>query len=207
MQSLATWDAVIVWVLTTIGGSFAGSWFGAYFRKKGENFATKEDIGSLVAEVRAVTKATEEIKAEISDKVWNRQRQWEFKRDVLLEAVKRLGACHEAFTQLVIAFNAEGETPGLVRNRSERSRAFNDASTEFITSARLLVDLVSGRECRAAFAEFGLLLRELATETMTGNVDAFKKSEDFGAKYLAACNTLRKELRVDEAPPLVDPGR
>jgi hypothetical protein len=202
MQSLLTWRAVIMWLLITVGGSFAGAWFGAYFKKKGEDFAIKENLGELVRQMQALTKAQEEIKAEISDRIWNRQRQWEFKRDVLLEAVKRLGACHEAFTQLVIAFTAEGDTPGLADNRIERSRAFNESSPEFLTSARLLVDLVCGRECKVAFAEFGLLLRELGTETMTGDVQAFKKSREFGPKYQTACTALQKELGVGEAGPV-----
>jgi hypothetical protein len=42
---------------------------GSYAARKGENLATKEDIAQL-------TKIAEGIRAEISDKVWDRQKQW-----------------------------------------------------------------------------------------------------------------------------------
>src|SRR5271167_2757044 len=128
-------ENAIVWLLVTLVGSFGGAWFGAYFKKKGENYATREDVGEL-------TRVTKGIEAKISDEVWNRQRQWELKRDVLLGAVKRLGACHEAFLQLVIACTARGDTPELVENRIQRSRTFNELSTEFGGSTLLLVNLV-----------------------------------------------------------------
>lgn len=52
----------------------AGAYFGGYLRKKGENLATHEDIRKLTDQVAAVTTTTEQIKTEISDAAWNRQR-------------------------------------------------------------------------------------------------------------------------------------
>src|SRR5258708_597017 len=104
MQTLMTLQGVVVWLLVTFGGAFCGSWVGAYLKKKGENYATHEDLGKLVKQMEAVTKVTEAIKTEISEQVWNRQRQWELRRDVLLEAAKGLGACHESIAQLAIAY-------------------------------------------------------------------------------------------------------
>ena len=49
---------------------------GSYSAKKGENLATKEDIAQL-------TKIAEGIRAEISDKYWDRQKQWEMRRDAV----------------------------------------------------------------------------------------------------------------------------
>ncbi len=62
----------------------------AYASKKGENLATHEDIEKIVDQVAAVTKTQEEIKASISDEVWSRQRQWELKREVLLNALEQV---------------------------------------------------------------------------------------------------------------------
>jgi hypothetical protein len=65
-----------IWLaLTTIGVWFA-AYFGSYFHKKGENFATHEDIDKLVDQVRAVTTTTKQIEAKISNEVWDRQKQW-----------------------------------------------------------------------------------------------------------------------------------
>lgn len=62
-------ENVILWLLVAGVGSFGGSYLGAYFKKKGENYATKEDLGDLVQQVRAVTTVTKEIEAKISDEV------------------------------------------------------------------------------------------------------------------------------------------
>jgi hypothetical protein len=83
------------WVWSLIGAG-VGAYFGGYLKKKGENLATHEDIEKLKEQVAAVTTTTEQIKTEISDAAWSRQKRWELKREVLLEAVKRLAeAQHE----------------------------------------------------------------------------------------------------------------
>ena len=50
----------------------------------------QEDIHKLVDQVSAVTTATKEIESKISGDLWDRQKQWELKRDILFDAVKRL---------------------------------------------------------------------------------------------------------------------
>jgi hypothetical protein len=77
------------WVLATAGASFAGSYFGAYFKKKGESLATHEDIDKVVDQVKAVTQTTKEIEAKISGEVWDRQKRWELKREVTFGARRR----------------------------------------------------------------------------------------------------------------------
>ena len=71
-------------------GLFSGSFLAEYLKRKGKNLATHEDIDKLVDQVRAVTRATKEIEAKISSDVWDRQKQWELKRDVLFMAAKRV---------------------------------------------------------------------------------------------------------------------
>jgi hypothetical protein len=52
--------------------------------------ATHEDIDKLVDQVRAVTQTTKEIEARISNEVWDRQKLWEMKREVVFDAMKRV---------------------------------------------------------------------------------------------------------------------
>lgn len=185
-------ENVILWFVVVGVGSFGGAWFGAYFKKKGENYATREDVGEL-------TRITKEIEAKISDEVWNRQRRWEFKRDVLLEATKRLGTYHEAFSAVCIAFMSEEGTPGLEQNRIDRLKAWNVATNEYTTSTRMLVDLVCGKEARVAFREFGRITREAAIEVSDGKRDSLEKlARESRVKYAAACKALRKELGIDD---------
>lgn len=94
-----------------------GAYLGSYLKKKGENLATREDIEGLVEQVSAVTKATKEIEAKISSDVWDRQKQWELKRDLLLDAVKRMDELEVRRQRLLVLFLAW-------RVRSEITRSF-----------------------------------------------------------------------------------
>src|SRR6266852_1966802 len=82
-------EALLAGGLSLVGG-WAGAYFGAYLKKKGENLATHEDIDKLVDQVRAVTQTTKEIEAKISSDVWTMQKQWEMKQEVLFDAAKRI---------------------------------------------------------------------------------------------------------------------
>jgi hypothetical protein len=85
--------------LSFVGG-LAGAYFGGYLKKKGENLATHEDIAMLKEKVATVTTTTEQIKAEISDALWNRQKHLELKKEVLIGAVNKLAVAEEALLQL-----------------------------------------------------------------------------------------------------------
>jgi hypothetical protein len=195
-------EPVIVWLLVTLVGSFGGSYLGAYFKKKGENLATQEDIGKLVEQVQAVTKATKEIEAKISDEVWNRQRRWECKRDLILDGARRLGVCMEAFLALCSAYRADREEllkgqPGNIDERIRRAEVWNKASNEFSASTFLLVSLVCGKELEEILAKFGSVTRKIGIELTGGNPDAFlKRGEEFAVVMNALSAGLRKELAV-----------
>jgi hypothetical protein len=79
MEVAMQWIYLVLMVLA----GFWGSFFGAYFKKKGENRAIREDIEEL-------TKTAKGIEAKISSEVWDRQKRWELKREVLFLATKRL---------------------------------------------------------------------------------------------------------------------
>jgi hypothetical protein len=79
-----------IWALGSLVGAFFGSFLAGYLRKKGENLATHEDLDKLVEQMKVTTEATKSIEARISGDVWDRQRQWELKRDTLLETVRSI---------------------------------------------------------------------------------------------------------------------
>ena len=76
--------------VTTALGAGVGAYIGSYLKKKGENLATHEDIDKLLIQVSAVTNATKAIEAKISGELWQRQKQWELRRDVIFEALKQV---------------------------------------------------------------------------------------------------------------------
>src|SRR5215472_597637 len=87
-------------VIALIIGAVLRPFVTGYSTKKGENLATREDIANVVKQVEAVTRTTEEIKAEVSAGIWDRQKQWEMKRDVLFEASKVLALVEDQLMQM-----------------------------------------------------------------------------------------------------------
>jgi hypothetical protein len=197
-------ENVIAWLLVTLVGSFGGSYLGAYFKKKGENVATHEDIDKLVQQVQAVTTATKEIEAKISSEVWDRQRRWELKRDVLMDATKKLGVCMDAFAGLTSAYHADREAilkgePGRIDKRIERAEAWVAASSEFGTTTVLLVSLVCGEELKVVLEYFGKITRRVGIELTGGNPDALQESaRELAATWGTITTLIRLELGVDE---------
>ena len=51
-------------------------WLGAYGGEKGKNLARKEDLDTILAEVRAVTFTQKEIETTLNNGMWNRQTLW-----------------------------------------------------------------------------------------------------------------------------------
>ena len=87
-------EQVLVAVLIAIVSGLVGYWR-AYANKKGENLATHEDLQMLVEQVKATTEATKRIEAQISNEVWDRQRQWEMKREAVISTVQAMLSCKE----------------------------------------------------------------------------------------------------------------
>src|SRR5689334_21327172 len=93
-------SAALILFLLPFMAAAAGAYLGAYLRKKGENLATHEDIEKLNDQVRVVTTTAKKIEARISGELWNRQKRWELKREVLFEASRSLAAIDEAIIAL-----------------------------------------------------------------------------------------------------------
>jgi Flp pilus assembly protein CpaB len=73
--------ALIVLVAINIIVMVFTAFFKAYGAKKGENLATKEDLKDVLVQVKEVTATIEEIKRDISERTWSKQRHWDLKRD------------------------------------------------------------------------------------------------------------------------------
>lgn len=87
MDSETFWSAVAgTGLVAAIFGFWINNYFGPYLKKKAENLATQEDIQRLVDQVRE----TERVKAEISDRMWDRQAQWNAKRERYVAVVSDL---------------------------------------------------------------------------------------------------------------------
>jgi hypothetical protein len=179
----------IRWVLT------------AYLKKKGENLATHEDIALLVEQVRAVTTATKEIEAKISTEVWDRQKRWEMKRDLLFEATRRLAAADESLMNFNSACEIErrhkqrGEAVSL-ETKLKASDKWVDASNKFEETS-LLVGIVCGKEVTEACFNHRFFTRQIADKLYSNDAEIYFKSiKELVAKSGAVTAAIRKELET-----------
>jgi hypothetical protein len=98
---------VALWALSVILALFIGGFLKSYMNKKGENLATHEDIDKLVDQMKAVTEATKKIEAEISTGVWDKQKRWVMRREVLFAAAKRMSEVDDALLSLSIVMKED----------------------------------------------------------------------------------------------------
>lgn len=70
-------------LLAPLAGGAIGGVFGTYFSKRGEIRAIHRDLDRVVEQNKALTKAAEDIKSEISKEA----RAWEIKKDAAFEAL------------------------------------------------------------------------------------------------------------------------
>lgn len=91
--------AVIAVLAFLLGAAFK-PYLSGYSKKKGENLATQEDIDEILRQLKTQTQATEEIKSEISGGLWDRQKQWEMKKEVLFEASKSIASVEEQLMRM-----------------------------------------------------------------------------------------------------------
>src|ERR1700689_1834778 len=125
-----------------------GAFLGSYLKRKGENLATQEDIDKLVRQIRAVTEATKEIEAKISNDMWDRQKRWEMKREVVFGETKGVGLVMDKLPSLHSAYRSERESvekgnPEWHGGISKAIAAFSEAANN-LDHITPLVNLVCG---------------------------------------------------------------
>ena len=183
-------EHIIYLLLSTLVSAFVGSYFAGYLKKKGENLATHEDIDKLVAQVAAVTQATKEIEAKISNDVWERQRKWDVKREALFEAMRELAGVEYGLVNYVSTF--------AVQNADKRVAAevWNTALVNF-KRARILALLVCGQELKESFETLEKSLIAYVNVTTARESMPAPAWATIRAQIDALIRLVRRELNVD----------
>jgi len=194
-------------LLTLLAGAFGG-YLAGYMRKKGENLATHEDIGKLTDQVAAVTRTAKEIEAKISSDMWDRQKRWELKREVLFEATKRLAAVDDALNTYSSALRLElnkqvqADSSGWLEEKLGILAKWGRASTEF-DETKLFVGVVCGKETRDAVDAFWEVVTRIG-KGISKDVTIYDNARpEFYKKLLTVREAIRKELGIDalDQPP------
>lgn len=122
-----------LWLLPlTLVASGLGAYFGTYLKKKAENHAIHEDISKLVEQVKAVTNATKEIEAKISNDIWHRQNRWEIRRDAILEALRDFATAAPLVWKMLFTFR--NHRTDSEDDRNARTKASDDFQTAMESS-------------------------------------------------------------------------
>jgi hypothetical protein len=148
-----------------------GAYLGSYLKKKGENLATHEDIDKLVNQVSAVTAATKQIEARISNQTWQRERRAELQ-------LKAIDAVNILTSQHVQNFIADSKfTPSLewyssfsVTSATVKA-LFDNATYAKFKKLEILIAPGLGSESGPTFAVWQFIeVRDDALKAMYGQV-------------------------------------
>jgi hypothetical protein len=194
---------ITLWALGTAIFSGIGAYIGAYLKGKDKTLASEERLGKVLNEVRSVGFITKKIEAEISSGMWVPQKTRELKREILLQATRRLTDLEDGLLsfdsvlQVESKEQKEGE-PGWIEAKEAKFEKWSNASSGF-DDTRLLVNMICQPETIAAFEEFGKLMNEVATKISPGkDVAIYTSSLPLrGKKQGEVRAAVRKELGID----------
>jgi hypothetical protein len=200
-------EKLLVEGLSIVVSAFVGGYLGGYMKKKGENLATKEDLDDLVNQGSAVTQATKAIEAKITDQVWNRQRQWEMKRDSLFAALQALGRVDDALVGVAAVLEAEGKAadPDSLRSaKAEAREAWHRAISDF-QEKRVMALVVCGKKTNAALSNVGQQSKDCARNLFAGQSDSYEECASSLTPAIARVfAVIRRELEVENSESMSD---
>jgi hypothetical protein len=142
--------------------SALGAFFGAYFKKIGENLATHDDIAQLVKQVSAVTAATKQIEAKID----RASRVHERQLDILGKLYRHLHDAQDGLQNMTRHARLEGEKAP-EEYAPYVNNAMNAAMEEFL-NGKLLIPPTLVQQCETFFSTIseGGLNFNMAREAM-----------------------------------------
>jgi len=196
-----------MFLLVTIGSWFGG-FFGTYLKKKGENVATHEDLDKLLIQMKATTEATKAIEARISREVWDRQREWEFKREALLEGGRSIADFLASIMRLnAVMATKKGTAPDeeaayllkLTKDETTALDAVNKASYS-LQRAQLVMAVVSSKKTQSAFVRLEKLFKQVAVKIANGDTEYFDSVGPLLKQYSSDLTlAIRRELGFDDS--------
>jgi hypothetical protein len=183
---------VAVWMVTVLLSLLIGGYLKGYMKKKGENLATHEDIDNLVDQIRAVTQTQKDIEAKISGELWDRQKRWELKRDILIEAVRALAEVDDSLLSYSTVLKTND--PDWNEAKHERQQRWSRASSAF-EGTRLLIAIVCDETTKEVFDNFGVLANQIAAGISQKDASIYDNSrKDVALKLFATRAAARKEV-------------
>jgi hypothetical protein len=178
-----------------IVGFFLKSYLGSYLTAKGKNLATFEDIQKLVAQVQA----TEEAKAGISAKMWDRQARWTAKQQHYEKVVIAVHKEGKALAECCDALETDTSAA------SETLQAVNTAQREGLNAMTVAALYMSDPLFRAhsELTTASAHLRKAIT-TPYNAVTAKTALDEYSRLFADLINTARADLGYEEGVTILN---
>src|SRR5580704_7544878 len=157
------------WVVPalTVGAGFVGGLFGTYVSKRGEIHAVHRELEKVVAQNTAITKATEEIRAKISDEVLTRQRHRDLKREAVFDALKYLSYLGSDLEKYIVINNINPDH----EKSAELFEQMESARRDF-ANARNIAMIFCAPELVLRFTDIESLMVTANVRALEGEYDA-----------------------------------
>jgi hypothetical protein len=169
-----------------------GAYLGSYLKKKGENLATHEDIRKLVDQVRE----TERVKADIADRMWDRQRRWDAKKDLYIETISSIHKLHDLLIE-VGEFRGGGDQTRLAESVNQLKSDFDRFS-----HVGFVAPLFFSDAALRSIADIGQLAARWMTNVVgDGLFEPEEVQKDFTPKFHDAIMGLLAAARRDLGYP------
>jgi hypothetical protein len=186
--------------VVTVLSAGIGAFIGAYLKKKAENLAIHENLDKMVEQMAAITERTKSIEATISSEVWDKQQQWEMKREVLFEAAKRVAEVHDALAHFGAALKLADE-----RGAESMQKKLDDVSERWVKAnaamdeTLLFLAVVCGKETIDVCNAFKKIASNIAIRLAMRESNAFTESRiAFHVSLSATQNAIRRELGIPQ---------
>jgi hypothetical protein len=194
---------LVVLLLLNAGVVGVGIYLSAYLKKKAQNLATREEFEELQRQTETLTRTTAKIEAEIKGDLWDRQKRWELRRDVTLEAARAMATLKDSLTNLHAVYTtekraAEQGKPERVEKKTEVYTAFNNAADKFWRTTTL-VAIACGQKTARPLLQFAQLTNTIGTEITEGKPEELiNRARELIEKYDAVLESMRSEMKLDE---------
>jgi hypothetical protein len=199
--------------IATILGSGLAAYFGAFIKTKAANDANNQNFEKVLEQMKTQTAEIENIKAAISDDVWDRQKQWEIKRDAVFEALDALNevqtsvgwldACYSVCSGAVDPAVAEE-----ILKRQIKAGEMVRASLIKFSRAGLRVDLMIGGGLSKELKDYLNLVVPMVEKIVTSKVPQLhKKNETINAIATQVLGAARESLGIEDAGELLFIGQ
>jgi hypothetical protein len=195
------WISLLILVFSIIGSSLGG-YVLAYTKKKGENFATKEDFDLLLKQTQQTAQATEEIKATISRQSLVGQSELDFRKRQLAEFYGPIYARMKSSKDLYPMWMS-GKLSAVNKEIIQKFRQDNEIIAQIIVSN---IHLIDGNTIPQALIDYmtsttiwNLYTARLETPWIDNDVAQLEKakwSTDFEDYIIIKTEELK--MRLDE---------